>query len=257
MINVNWSELKTLIDAGTVSYRHIELSTKYIISAWDEDFKLQCLIYKNSDDATAYEATYKSVGENQVAYSKGIPVIADKGNQSFDTYITHDWTDNTSWSATNDSEWILEPSATTKMLIVVKSEVQFSHDVQLGSQTIPGEFYFDIWAYNPLVDLSIAIDPDDPTFVPGVSSGNPLRFLYKRSIFYSIRDVFNYGNSHFTMDKNVDGIISGVTTVQFNYDQNLELDGSQGMQLRFSLKDDNAMAGDFCTVSIVGREQDL
>lgn len=186
-----------------------------------------------------------------------VPTVAiDKGTQDFDTLISHDWTDNTTWPATNDSVWMFEASATTKQIKMVKSEVQFSHDVKLGTQTTPGELYFDIWVYNPLYDSQQATDPDDPTFVPGVSSGNPLRFLFKRTVFASIRDVFNYGNDHFTMNATVDGVPS-ITTVKFNYDQAIVLRGDQGAQVRFSLKSDAPMDGTYCTVSVVLREEDI
>lgn len=183
-------------------------------------------------------------------------VITDKGESSFDTIITHDWTDNTTWTATDDSLWQIEPSASTKQVEVTKAELQFTHDVKVASLTTPTELYFDIWVYNPLYDSGQSTGADDPTFVPGVSSGNPLRFLHKRTVFASLRDVFNYGNEHFTMPNAVDGETSGVTTVQFNYDQKIVLRGSQGAQLRLSTKNDIAMDGGFCTVSFVIREVD-
>ena len=184
-------------------------------------------------------------------------IAIDKGAEDFDTLISHDWTNNTTWPAVSDSCWMFEPSASTKQLKMVKSEVQFSHDVKLGSQTIPGEFYFDIWVYNPLVDLGLPIDADNPTFIPGVSSGNPLRFLYKRTVFTSIKSVFDYGNEHFTMNANVDGLSYGITTVKFNYDQTIILRGDQGAQVRFCTKDNQAMDGSYCTVSVVIREEDI
>jgi hypothetical protein len=197
-------------------------------------------------------------------------IVTDKGSESFDTLISHDWADDTTWPSVDNSEWIVEPSAVTKQIKMVKSEVQFSHDVQLATQITPGGFYFDIWVYNPLFNDQLTIDADDPTFVPWIyhpsyvkgnspiapSIGNPLRFLYKRTIFYGIRDVFNYGNDHFTMDATVDGVPS-VTTVKFNYDQSIILRGDQGMQVRFSLKDHAKMGGTFVTVSVVVREEDI
>lgn len=253
---VQWGDLKPLIDSGTLEYRHVDLGDKYYIAAFDKYFKLNCTVYKNTSDGDDYEANYLSGGAAQVDYSKGQPVIADKGTDNFDTVVSHDLTDTTTWPATNNSLWIIEPSDATKKVIVLRSEVQFSHDVQLETMTTPGEIFFDIWAYNPLYDSQQATDPDDPTFVPGVSTGNPLRFLYKRTPFTSIKDVFDYGNDHYSMNATVDGI-SGVTTVRFNYDQAIVLDGSAGSQIRFSTKNDLPLSGTYCTVSFVIREVSL
>lgn len=184
-------------------------------------------------------------------------VSIDKGSHSFDTIISHDWTDSSTWPATDNSVWIVQPSAPDKILLLTKSEVQFTHDVKIASQTVPGSMYFDIWVYNPLVDTGQTIDADDPSFVPGVSTGNPLRFLYKRYEYTSIKDVFNFGNEHFTMPSAVDGMSAGITTVQFNYEQHVELRGDQGSQIRFSLKDDLPLDGGFCTVSVVIREDGI
>lgn len=184
-------------------------------------------------------------------------IAVDKGIHSFDTLISHDWTDKTTWSALDNSEWLVEPSASTKRILLTKAEVQFTHDVKIQTMTPPREFYFDIWVYNPLFDVGQAPTADDPDFMPGVSSGNPLRFKYQRYTYASLRDVFNFGNDHFTMGYAVDGMTAGITTVQFNYDQHVELRGDQGAQARFSMKDNLEMGGDFCTVSVVVREDDL
>lgn len=190
-----------------------------------------------------------------------IPTVEiDKGSHSFDTVVSHNWIDNTTWPATDDSVWLTEPSASTKQLTIPKAEVQFTHDVEMASLTTPGEFYFDIWVYNPLFDTGQSPTADDPSFIPGVSSGNPLRFLYKRTAFGSIKDVFDFGNDHYTMPAAVDGLPSGVTTVRFDYDQKIILRGDQGAQIRFSTKDDLPLGGGtgaFCTVSLVIREDDI
>lgn len=188
-------------------------------------------------------------------------IRVDKNNQSFNTVISHNYCDNSTWPSVTDSQWIVEPSAVTKFLELSRAEIQFTHDIKFKSSTTPKEFYYDVWLYNPLFDDQLTVDADDPTFVPGVSSGNPLRFLYKRYIYKSLMDVFNYGNNHYSMPFSVDGLASGVTTIQFNYDQIIVLDGSQGTQIRFSIEDNVQMesgAGEsFFTISTVIREHDL
>lgn len=180
-------------------------------------------------------------------------VITDKGTDFFETLISHNFTDTASWPAVDNSCHVFEPSPGQQMLIP-KAEVQFSHDVTLATSNPVTEMYFDTWVYNPLVDLGSPIDPDDETFVPGVSPGNPLRFLYERKTFAGLKDVFDLGNDHYTMTATVDGI-PGVTTVRFDYDQLLVLKSSQGAQIRVCLKGNVAMGGNFCTVSIVERQE--
>jgi len=173
--------------------------------------------------------------------------VSNKGNGDFETYLTHDFTDTSSWPAVDDSVFVLEPPAST-IYRLDKAEVQFTHDIAMSGVT---ELYFDVWAYNPLVDLGSAIDADDPTFVPGVSSGNPLRFLVERQTYKSIKDVLNKGNEHFTIPYALDGMSHGMTTVQFNYPKWIELKSSQGAQVRVSTKDDDKMNGEFCTISFL------
>lgn len=69
MIHVEWSDLKQLIDNGTMSYRHIELTDKYHIIAYDENFIVKCNFYKGSAESLEYEASYKTNGE-QIQNSK-------------------------------------------------------------------------------------------------------------------------------------------------------------------------------------------
>ena len=78
MIIANWEEIKTLIDSGTVEYRHIELSTKYVIHISDENFVAECVVYKDSDDGDVYEASYKAAGE-----LSNKPVNADTGGFNY------------------------------------------------------------------------------------------------------------------------------------------------------------------------------
>lgn len=184
-------------------------------------------------------------------------VEIDKGREDFDTLISHNFCDKDDWADENNSCWVVEASGTDKRALVSKTEVQFTHDVKLAAATPKGEFYCEFWAFNPLVDLGQTIDPDDRSFVPGVSTGNPLRFMVRQYVYKSIRDVFNYGNDHYTMPVAVDDLTTGLTTVQFNYDKIVELDGDKGIQMRFCMKDDEEMVGQFATVSVVVREEEL
>jgi hypothetical protein len=61
----------------------------------------------------------------------GIPKVAIyEAEGMFSSYVTHDFTDNTTWSATNDSSFTIEPSAGNVMRLK-RAEVQFSKDIAL------------------------------------------------------------------------------------------------------------------------------
>ncbi len=169
-----------------------------------------------------------------------------KGNGTFETLLTHDLTDS-------PQTYVIAPLP-NMIYRIEKAEVQFSKDIKMASASTPTELYFDVWVYNPLFDQNSPIDADDAAFVPGVSSGNPLRFLYERQIYTSIKDVFNRGNEHFHAPYPFDGMTHEISTVQFNYPKWIELKSSIGAQIRVSTKHNLPLEGEFCTISfLVGK----
>lgn len=74
---VNWQDLKILIDNGSVNYRHIELSNKYVIVGFDDRFTLECSFFKDTEEAVDYEQGYKNVGARKT-HTKQINPFADK-----------------------------------------------------------------------------------------------------------------------------------------------------------------------------------
>jgi len=160
-------------------------------------------------------------GLNKIAIVK-----PDNGDK---TYVSPNYCDNTSWTATNDSAWSLTPSA-GKVMTVTKTEVQFTHDVKLKTLTIPGEIYFDLCV-----------------------NGTPIASESKT--IKSLSDVFDLGNKHYSMDATVDGI-PGMTTVVFDYTSVIKLYSSMAMSIRISTKDDLELGGTHCSVSIIGDEHD-
>lgn len=149
---------------------------------------------------------------------------------TFNTYVTHNFADTTSWADPTDSCWVLAPPMGTRYRIK-RAEVQFQHDIMMNGVT---ELYFDVWVYNPM-DL-------------------PNKVLYERKIYKSIMDVMNVGNMHCTMPA-VDGMTSSLTTVQFDYPRAIVLDPNVGAEIRVCTKDDTAITGTFCTISFVVGEE--
>lgn len=171
----------------------------------------------------------------------------------FQSIVSHDFTDNTTWPATDDSSFVLEPGENMDMKIK-KAEVQFTHDIQLQGVT---ELYFDIWVYNPLFDQNQPIVSEDDTWFPGKTSEpfrNQLRFLFERKVYASIKDVMNIGNAHYTMP-GVDNIANSLTTVQFDYPRAIDLLASQGAQIRVNVKDNVPINGEFCTITFTTSEE--
>ena len=165
--------------------------------------------------------------------SQQIPKVAIYESEGdFDSVVSHNFADNSTWDDPLNSEfWVLPDAGKVKFLR--KAEVQFTHDIELAGIT---ELYFDILAYNP-ADL-------------------PNRILVQRITYASIKDVLNFGNAHFTMPA-VDNLTSSVTTVQFNYPRSIPLNANQGLAVRLSTQNNLPCNGQFVTVSFVTAQEDL
>jgi len=154
----------------------------------------------------------------------GIPLIAvKKPDGDSVTVVSHNFCDDTTWPAANDSLWSVAPPA-GKFYKILKAEVQFTHDVQMQTLSpTPAEMNLDVTA-----------------------GGNPV----DQKVFKSILDVFDLGNAHYTMNATVDGI-PGVTTVVFDYSDALTLKSSWAMTMDFHLKNHLKLGGTHCSVSLV------
>jgi hypothetical protein len=161
-------------------------------------------------------STLTPEGMNEIAITK------PDGNAK--TFISHNFCDNTTWPSTNDSKWVLAPP-TGKMYKVLKAEVQFSHDVQMGSHSQPKTMALDVMAGGYAV-------PDES------------------KLFRSITDVFDLGNKHYSMNVTVDGV-PGMTTVVFDYANTIILKSSWAMSMDFYSLDNTEFGGSHCSVSLI------
>lgn len=161
-------------------------------------------------------------------YSK---MAAYEPEGEFDSVVSHDFTDETTWPATNDSTFKLAPTA-GKKLEIKKAEVQFSHDINFAGGS---NLHFEIWVYNP-ADL-------------------PNKVKYEERVYKSVRDVVDLGNDHYTMPP-VDGVATSITTVQFNYARMIQLKSSQGAELRCRISDDTPYSGTYCSITFTVSEVD-
>lgn len=154
--------------------------------------------------------------------NSAIPITKPEGQAK--TYVSHNFCDNSTWPATNDSKWSLTP-ASGKKYRVLKAEVQFSHDVQMASHTNPKQMKLDVMAGGSAI-------PDES------------------KVFSSITDVYDLGNKHYSMNQTVDGI-PGMTTVVFDYANVIVLLSSYAMSMDFYIADHTELGGTHCSVSLV------
>lgn len=168
----------------------------------------------------------------QLTPNQRIPKVAVYDAEGdFNSIVSHDFTDPSTWPNTDDSTFIVAPPD-GKVMFLKKAEVQFTHDIVFSGVT---ELYFDIWGFNP-ADL-------------------PNKTIYERVVYASIKDVLNVGNSHFTMPP-CDNITNSMSTVQFNYPRSIPLQSSFGLEIRCSLKDHTPIQGEFVTVTFLTSVED-
>ena len=181
---------------------------------------------------------------DDVVQTSGYTVDYALGEVTFDT--TTSGTVKCSYSYADSGDFILEPEA-GKCIGLEHSEIQFTKDVNI---TTPVNF--EVWVYNPLVDLGETIDPDDKTWYPGKPTPvgyNPLRFLYKFEKYNNIKDIINtanLGQGSIPAMPNA-GIDTDVLVFPFNYVTEIKLASSTGAQMRVTLDSHTAFTGEWAT----------
>jgi len=148
------------------------------------------------------------------------------------------------------STWILEPDS-GKEIGLEHSEIQFTKDC-----TVTTPVAFEVWAYNPLFNPGLAIDPDDKTFIPGVSSGNPLRFMFKYEKYHNIKDIINTANLGQGSIPALSGLTNDILVFPFNYVTEIKLKSSEGAQLRITLYENTAFTGEWATATFYCTSED-
>lgn len=163
---------------------------------------------------------------------EGNPILAGaKPVGDYNTMVSHNYCDNTTWSATSDSSWVLEPSA-GEIISIDKSEVQFSHNLQFESNSIQLNYY--IW--HP---------------VEGSIIGQTLTFS-------SLYSLFEIGNAHWHCPAIGTEIPHGLTTIEFAQKTVLELYGDQPTdgtvklhKVEVKILADHELTGDYVSASFV------
>lgn len=165
--------------------------------------------------------------------SSGLPVFAqEKASGDFNTYISHNFCDSTSWSSPTDSSWELVPSE-GKVLSVDKAEVQFHHDMDIGAQELVLEYH--AWV------------------APGTTMAvQTIRFGHTN-------DLFALGNDHYHAPA-LPQIPTGLSTIVFNYAAKLRFYGSERLGSLYKLvakeASDTEITGTYATIGMVASETD-
>lgn len=224
MIEISYSQIKEMIDAGLAFKYVIDSANNYVILVNDAGVKFSArvpILDPASTDQEEFEDFYA------VHATKNLSEKSKSGD--FKTYVTHNLCDSSTWPSINDSTWSMAPTP-GYVMYVVGAELQFLHDVTLNGVT---QVHFDVWVTNP-------VDPES-------------KVLYERNTYSSIYNVMELGNSHFTMPA-VDGFQHSFTTVQFNYPRSIGLKSSMGAEIRITLEGHVEVGGTYATVTFKTKE---
>lgn len=233
-IELNYSDWKNKVDThGLIYHSFVRANSTYLVAV---DGNLYFTHKLSRNDQADYDANYKpsegGLASPRSKFSKLPKVTVQGPDGDFNTYVTHNFCDNTTWTSTSNSEWICEPSP-GKVVYLVWAEVQFTHDISLSGTT---SMNFDIWAYDP--------------------SNLPNRALVERITYSSIRNALERGNAHYTLDAGVDGETEKITTIKFDYPRAIPLQSSLGMQIRVTTDSHTEVGGTYMTASFITSEED-
>jgi hypothetical protein len=165
----------------------------------------------------------------QTEDSSGTPkVVTTKPTGNFDTIITANFCDNTTWvNGPTDSSWEMVPDA-GKVINVDRAEAQFEHDIQIS----PNEIYLDYHAW----------------VAPATT------MMVQRITFTRVQDLFALGNSHYHAPA-LPECPNGLSTILFNYANKLRFYGSESLgqlyKLVISTSNNNEITGSYATIGFV------
>lgn len=178
------------------------------------------------------------VYEDGAEITQGFTIDYFNGKVTFDSApsgaITVDY------SHAGNSTWAMKPGAGERYKLG-HAELDFTVDVVMS------KVHFDVWVYNPFVDLQSPIDPDSPTWAPG-DAGNPLRFLYERVTYKNYKDILKIANTVEVIEP-LPGITNRTLRAVFDYGKSIDLRDSQGAELRITIDDDAPFVGEFGSVT--------
>ncbi len=106
MRSLDWSDLKPEVDAGKVQLKHFTINNSYLIEAYDgtilvADSVIKKTTPRNNDQIDFEDNGYKDDSNKKIAklspnsQRPEVSVVEAEGN--FKAYVTHDFTDKTTW----------------------------------------------------------------------------------------------------------------------------------------------------------------
>lgn len=165
---------------------------------------------------------------DSVEQNSGYSINYESGDVTFDSSpsgaVSADY-----WHASSGT-FTVAPDA-GKILTLEHAEVQFTKDCNLVSP-----LSFEIWAYNPY---------DLPNKVP-----------VKILKYKSMKDIINTGNLGTGYIPAIGNITNDILVFPFNYITVIHLKSSQGLELRITSDNDDAISGEWGTVTLYVMSED-
>lgn len=106
LLNLDWASIKDFADTRSVVLQYVETNDQYYLVAIDGGLEANAVIKKKtpaSSDQTDFETNYKTAANAPLGNPKhtnqtgAIEVAVHKPEQSSTSFVTHDWTDKTTW----------------------------------------------------------------------------------------------------------------------------------------------------------------
>ena len=225
------SDITIALKSVNTSGDYITIEFKSALSLSDNDL-LNSIIASH----TGEKLENHNVIEFDKKDSNGFSIISiQKPIGDFQTFITHNFCDNSTWESSEDSSWDLIPGE-GELYMVEKAEVQFEHDVNISSNS--NELYLEYHAW-----------------VGGGSTS-----VVHSITFNHIRKIFEYGNTHYH-SPSLPEMPTGLSTVVFDYASKLLFFGSETPGslafLRIKTKDNNEIFGSYASVGFVVNTENL
>lgn len=235
-MKMEWRFFKDMANKRSLYIQYEECVRDYHLWMHVNGLNVESVLQKGGKDAQDFEDNYKSA-----ANKDPIPTVqTDKSEGDFDTVVTHNICDKTTWVAgTTDSTWTLTPAAGEK-LKVIKAEVQYIHDLHLADTGNASELHLNYYVWHP------------------ISPGTPV--LGKSIVFDTKHKIYELGNEHYH-SPDQPGISGGLSTVVFSYAHKLIFYGDethgQLAYLEIKMKDHVEPTGSYATVGFVTETEAL
>lgn len=156
IINVSYQEILEVRRQNHKKLFYLEENNKYVLWCGSDNFNLYANVKKGSSDCTDFETNRKAF------CNKPVEMVSE-------TVYTHDFSDNATWPATDNSFAPISPPA-GKTLCLHRSTVICDKDASFNGNNLIVAVWSGITEACPAVG-SVPTQYNDSVFNPGVSAG--------------------------------------------------------------------------------------